>query len=197
MQRLFIVLGGARSGKSVFAEDLALRTALARKLRKIYLATARAEWDGEPDPAFQKRIAEHRARRGADWETIEAPDDLEAALLRADGADRLLLVDCLTLWLTNRLLEAENPEKADLETPIAALVATLERLRARTIVVSNEVGLGVVPETTLGRVFRDAQGRLNRLVAAQAGTAVFVAAGLPLTLKGDLTEWTEFKGRAL
>ena len=190
MARLALVLGGARSGKSAFAETMATRLAAAEQRRKIYLATARTSWNGQVDAEFAARIEEHRARRGADWITVEAPDALEQALDDADGEKRVLLVDCLTLWLSNRLLDPGDPDDAAVEAACDALIASLRGLRAPTILVSNEVGLGLTPETPLGRRFRDAQGALNRRVAAEAELAVFVAAGLPLTLKGDLRGWS-------
>lgn len=191
MVRLGLILGGARSGKSEFAEDLARRAEAGSA--KIYLATARTNWRGARDAEFEDRIAEHRRRRGPDWRTIEAPDALADAIGQADGPESVLLIDCLTLWLSNRLLASgsDSPESAatDLGPAMDSLVEALEAVVGRAIVVSNEVGLGLVPETPLGRRFRDAQGRLNRLVAQKASLVVFVAAGLPMTLKGDLREW--------
>ncbi len=163
------VTGGARSGKSALAERLARETGLAR----VYVATAQA-FDAE----MAERIARHRADRGEGWETVEAPHDLADALAAADGAGRVILVDCLTLWLSNRMLA-----DADVEAESARLCAALAALRAPVALVSNELGLGLVPETPLGRRFRDAQGRLNQQVAAMADLALFVVAGLPLVLK--------------
>lgn len=166
---LTLILGGARSGKSALSE----REVTARPGPWTYIATAQA-FDAE----MVARIAEHRAVRVAGWETIEAPLDLSAAL-RALPADRAVLVDCLTLWLTNHLL-------ADHDLPQACddLLATLDKRRGPVWLVANEVGLGIVPENALARRFRDAAGRLNQQIAAQADRVVFVAAGLPLMLKG-------------
>ena len=164
-----LVLGGARSGKSVHAEGLIAQSGLAPR----YLATAQAG-DGE----MADRIARHRARRGAGWTTREEPLDLVGALREESRPGRAVLVDCLTLWLSN-LLFAER----DLEGETAALCEALPRLAGPVVLVSNEVGLGLVPETPLGRRFRDAQGRLNQAVAAVVPRVVFVAAGLPLVLK--------------
>ena len=164
-----LVLGGARSGKSAFAEQLA-RAAAADC---VYLATASAD-----DDEMRERIAHHRARRGAGWRTIEEPLALAAVLAREAGAGRALLVDCLTLWLSN-LMHAER----DVEAEIRALVGCLREANGAVVLVSNEVGLGLVPQTPLGRRFRDAQGRLNQAVAAIADDVVFIAAGLPLWLK--------------
>ena len=166
-----LVLGGARSGKSAHAERLVLESGLD----PVYVATATAG-DGE----MAERIAYHRARReGAGWTTLEEPLDLAALLAREARPGRAVLVDCLTLWLSN-LLFAER----DLEQEGRALCDALPRLAAPIVLVSNEIGLGLVPETPLGRRFRDVQGRLNQAVAAAVPAAVFVAAGLPLHLKG-------------
>lgn len=163
------VLGGARSGKSALAERLARETGLAR----VYLATAQA-FDAE----MAARIARHRADRGEGWRTVEAPHDLAGALARVDGEACVVLVDCLTLWLSNRMLAG-----ADVEAESAQLCTALAAMRAPVVAVSNEVGFGIVPDTALGRRFRDAQGRLNQQVAALADLAVLVVAGLPLVLK--------------
>jgi adenosylcobinamide kinase / adenosylcobinamide-phosphate guanylyltransferase len=167
--RAALTLGGARSGKSSAAERLAQATGA----RKTYIATAEAR-----DAEMVARIARHRAERGDGWETVEAPRDLLGALRAADGEGRVIVVDCLTLWLSNRMLDGADPE-ADAE----ALCATLADMRAQIVCVSNEVGMGLVPDTPLGRAFRDAQGRLNQRVAAVCDLVLFMAAGLPLTLK--------------
>jgi adenosylcobinamide kinase/adenosylcobinamide-phosphate guanylyltransferase len=125
------------------------------------------------------RIAHHRARRGAAWTTIEEPLDVVGAVVRAAAPDRPILVDCLTLWLANLMAVGR-----DIAAETAALTAALNGLAGPVVLVSNEVGLGLVPETPLGRAFRDEAGRLNQAVAAAAGRVVFVAAGLPLVLKG-------------
>lgn len=166
------MLGGARSGKSRMAEQIVEASSLAR----FYLATAEAR-----DEEMRQRIAEHRTRRVAGWQTLETPLDLETTLAETARPDRALLVDCLTLWLSNILLA-----KADVEEHIAALTMTLRELPGLIVVVSNEVGLGLVPDNALGRSFRDAQGRLNQSVAEACDTVIFVAAGLPLALKGKL-----------
>jgi adenosylcobinamide kinase/adenosylcobinamide-phosphate guanylyltransferase len=164
-----LILGGARSGKSRAAETLAR----AAGGERFYVATAEA-WDDE----MAERIARHRADRGAGWETIDAPRALVPALQAADGPGRVVLVDCLTLWLSNVMLA-----DGDVEAAGAALVSALPGLSARLVFVSNEVGMGIVPDTPLGRRFRDAQGRLNQRMAEACDTVLFVAAGLPLTLK--------------
>ena len=167
---LVLVLGGARSGKSRFAERLIAESGL----EPVYVATAEAG-----DAEMAERIAEHRARRRKGWRTAEAPLALETALQAEAGEGRAVMVDCLTLWLSN-LLHAG----ADLEERTASICDTARRVPGVRVFVSNEVGLGLVPDTPLGRKFRDAQGRLNQAVAELADRVVFVAAGLPLNLKG-------------
>lgn len=169
MRRVTLVLGGARSGKSRFAEDLAAASGLAR----TYVATAEV-WDDE----MRERIAHHRARRDGTWTTVDAPLDLPEALPAASGRDRIVLVDCLTLWLSNVMLAGR-----DVEAAIDALLAALAAISGPAILVSNEVGSGIVPDTRLGRDFRDHQGRLNQRVAAIADRVKLVVAGLPLDLK--------------
>lgn len=171
---LSLVIGGARSGKSGFAERLVTGSGLIRR----YIATAEA-WDDE----MRDRIARHRADRGQDWITVEAPLDLVAALAQAQAGE-VVLVDCATLWLTNHLL-AEH----DLGAQSAALIAAMSACAAPVVVVSNEVGWGIVPDNALARAFRDAQGRLNQQLAEEAGLVVGVMAGLPMILKGRLPTW--------
>ena len=167
---IVLVLGGASSGKSAFAERLTEESGLTR----IYLATAEAG-----DAEMLERIAAHRARRGAAWRTVEVRDRLEEALATEAGEDRAVLVDCLTLWLSNLMLAG-----ADIEARTRALAEKASGLSGLVVFVSNEVGLGIVPENPLGRRFRDAQGFLNQAIAAIADRVVFMAAGLPLYLKG-------------
>lgn len=163
-----LVLGGARSGKSRRALALAEEAGASR----VFVATAEA-LDGE----MAERIARHRRERGAGWTTIEEPRRLVEALGRAAGD--VCLVDCLTLWLSNIMRDG-----LDAEAETARLCEALPAFPAPLVLVSNEVGLGLVPETAAGRAFRDAQGRLNREVAAVCERVEFVAAGLPLGLKG-------------
>ena len=164
-----LVLGGARSGKSRHAQELAEATGP----RRTYLATAEAR-----DDEMAARIAQHQAERGEGWQTLEAPLDMPRVLGTVADSD-VVLVDCLTLWLTNVMLG-----ERDVETATEALVAALDAAQQPVILVSNEVGLGLVPETPLGRAFRDAQGRLNQRMAEEVEEVRFVAAGLPLVLKG-------------
>ncbi len=164
-----LVLGGARSGKSGYA----LRLAGADGRAVTFVATAQP-FDAE----MAERIARHREERPAAWKTVEAPLALAEALAREAAEDRCLLVDCLTLWLSNVLL-------ADRHAEIDLLLDLLPRLSGHVILVSNEVGWGIVPENALARRFRDEQGRLNQKVAALADRVVLVAAGLPLAVKGS------------
>ncbi|MBI1238626.1 MAG: bifunctional adenosylcobinamide kinase/adenosylcobinamide-phosphate guanylyltransferase [Alphaproteobacteria bacterium] len=164
-----LVLGGARSGKTARAMHHASGLA-----ERVYLATAEGR-----DDEMRARIAEHRAARDASWETIEVPLDLPGAITAHAGAGRAVVVDCLTLWLSN-LMERGAP----LDAATTTLIGAVTRAPGRVILISNEVGLGLVPETPLGRAFRDAQGRLNQAVAAAVERVEFMAAGLPLTLKG-------------
>jgi adenosylcobinamide kinase/adenosylcobinamide-phosphate guanylyltransferase len=168
--RMALILGGARSGKSRYAE--ALVQSVARRT-PIYIATAEAR-----DDEMQARIAQHRAQRGDGWHTIEEPLALPARLQQNESGD-VVLVDCLTLWLSNLIL-ADH----DIEDAAARLCAALAASPAQIVLVANEVGLGIVPENALARRFRDEAGRLNQRVAALADHVAFIAAGLPLLLKG-------------
>jgi len=162
-----LFLGGARSGKS----RLAQAAAEACDGLLAYVATAEAG-----DAEMAERIARHRADRGPRWTTIECPVALaDTITAHPDGA---MLVDCLTLWLSNLMLGGHDVARHG-----EALVAAMAARRAPLVLVSNEVGLGLVPETPLGRAFRDEAGRLNQAVAAAAGSVTFVAAGLPLRMK--------------
>jgi adenosylcobinamide kinase/adenosylcobinamide-phosphate guanylyltransferase len=165
------VLGGAASGKSAFAEALVSATGRNR----LYIATAQA-FDAE----MTAKIAAHRAARGPGWRTVEAPLD-PAPVLRAASAQEVVLLDCATLWLSNLILA-----EADLAAAETALIDALAACAAPVVVVSNEVGQGLVPDTALGRRFRAAQGALNQRLATRADLAVLVVAGLPLVLKGTL-----------
>jgi len=169
LPRLTFVLGGARSGKSRFAEGLVT----AQPGPWVYVATGEAR-----DAEMAARIAHHAARRGPGWSTREVPLALADAIRAGMGDAQAMLVDCLTLWLSNVMLAAR-----DVEADRAALLQALEVARGPIVVVSNEVGLGIVPDNALARAFRDEQGRLNAAVAAVADTVVLMAAGLPLTLK--------------
>jgi adenosylcobinamide kinase/adenosylcobinamide-phosphate guanylyltransferase len=167
---LTLVLGGARSGKSRYAESLI--TALPPPW--IYVATAQGG-----DEEMAARIAAHRARRDGGWQTIEAPHD-PAGALRAVAPGMPVLVDCLTLWLSNRMLAG-----ADLDHETEALEQALRHRVSAVALVANEVGFGIVPDNALARRFRDRQGLLNQRLAACADRVVLVVAGLPLIVKGS------------
>lgn len=164
-----IVLGGARSGKSRFAQMQA--EALPGQL--VYIATAQA-FDAE----MEDRIARHRAVRGPRWCTVDAPLALAGAILAESRPDSVVLVDCLTLWASNLLLCEE-----DVAAAIAGLTAAIANAPGKIIFVTNEVGLGIVPDNALARRFRDIAGDINQAVAACVDSAIFVAAGLPMVLK--------------
>lgn len=168
--RTILVLGGARSGKSRHAQ----RLAEAWPGDPVFLATAQAF-----DDEMRARIARHRADRDARWRTVEVPLDLPRAIRAEDGAARVLLVDCLTLWLSNLLLAGADPDRA-----ADALAAALAAARARIVLVANEVGFGIVPDNALARRFRDAAGMLNQRLAAVCDATDLVVAGLPLRLRG-------------
>ncbi len=172
LPRLTLVLGGARSGKSRHAEALVEAAAASA----LYVATAQAL-----DDEMAERIRRHRQRRGARWTTVEEPLDLARGLVMESQEGRPMLVDCLTLWLSNLLLASR-----DVDAATASLLDALSRLSAPVVLVANEVGLGIVPDNPLARAFRDHAGRLNQAIAAQADRVVFLAAGLPLVLK-DVT----------
>lgn len=165
-----LVLGGARSGKSAFAEKRVLESGL----KPVYIATSQI-WDDE----MRVRIDTHIERRGPEWTTIEAPDELEASLAASDAQGAAILVDCLTLWITN-LMMAE----ADIAARSASLIEQLRAMTTPIVLVSNEVGLGIVPENKMAREFRDHVGRLHQDIAAIADEVYFIAAGLPLQMKG-------------
>lgn len=177
-----LVLGGARSGKSAYAERLARDS--GKEI--VYIATAHAG-----DEEMARRIAHHRAQRPAAWTTLEEPLALADALRRWCSPERLVLVDCLTLWLTNLLFsdDAHHPDVGAVALPEqfhtqrAAMLQALAECGGDVVLVSNEVGLGIVPYGAISRCFSDEAGRLNQAVAAVCERAVFVAAGLPLVLK--------------
>ena len=165
---IILITGGARSGKSVRAEGRA--KAFAGK--PVYIATAEAL-----DAEMRERIANHRARRGGEWIERESPLDLVAALKATDGGGARL-VDCLTLWLSN-LMHAER----DWSKEAAGLAETLRAQKSSVVLVTNEVGLGIVPDNALARRFRDAAGTMNQMIAQAADEVEFVVAGLPVRVK--------------
>jgi len=172
-----LILGGARSGKSAHAQGLAEQSGLA----VTYIATAQVY-----DEEFAARVARHRQSRPQHWKTVETPHHLAATLRREAEPDRCLVVDCLTLWLAQCICpDCAPPEGVDWEDMRADFLATLPALPGRIILVSNEVGMGIVPLGEINRRFQDEQGRLNQAVAALAQNVVFMAAGLPLALKNE------------
>ncbi|WP_153112151.1 bifunctional adenosylcobinamide kinase/adenosylcobinamide-phosphate guanylyltransferase [Propionivibrio limicola] len=181
-----LIIGGARSGKSVQAE----RRAHESGLRVVYVATAQV-FDGE----MERRVAHHRVRRPAEWGLVESPLNLAATLRQHAAPDVCLLVDCLTLWLSNLLFAGEAARQAEageaVDCPlfrdeVQALVDVLPQLPGRVILVSNEVGWSIVPMAAVSRLFADEQGRLNQRVAAVCEQVTLVAAGLPLVLKSPV-----------
>jgi adenosylcobinamide kinase / adenosylcobinamide-phosphate guanylyltransferase len=169
LPRLTFILGGARSGKSRYAEGLVMGCMPPW----VYVATAQAY-----DDEMSARIAEHQNRRDGSWRTVEAPLDLPGAIAAHGNMGQAVLIDCLTLWLSNIMLAGQ-----DLVAEQRRLVAALGNVDGPIVIVSNEVGFGIVPDNALARQFRDAQGRLNMQIAAIADRAVLIAAGLPLILK--------------
>ncbi len=180
---IHLILGGARSGKSAYAEKLAI----ASGLPVTYIATAQVY-----DDEFKARVEHHQARRPKDWHLIEVSHHLSDALntiaqeANQNTASRqVILVDCLTLWLAQCICpECAPPEGVDWAQQRATFLQALPRMQADIILVSNEVGMGIVPLGAINRQFQDEQGRLNQAVANIAGTVTFIAAGLPLKLKG-------------
>jgi adenosylcobinamide kinase/adenosylcobinamide-phosphate guanylyltransferase len=179
-----IVLGGARSGKSAYAEALASAT----KRDVVYVATARPG-----DREMAQRIAHHRASRPGHWTTVDETVHLGAAITRWAAPSRVVLVDCLTLWLSNVMFSSTDafPDTGPVtltalfHTERAALLDAIANATGDIVLVSNEVGMGIVPMGAVSRAFVDQQGRLNQAVAGACDRAVFVAAGLPLMLKGS------------
>jgi adenosylcobinamide kinase/adenosylcobinamide-phosphate guanylyltransferase len=170
MKSQWLIIGGARSGKSTYAE----RLAQSHSGELVYIAT------GEPgDEEMRSRIALHRERRGSKWYTIEEPIALAHVLQKECRAERFVLVDCMTLWISNLLL-ADKPIRAAVEE----LCTLLPQLDGMLVLVSNEVGMGIVPDNALARRFRDEAGFANQQLAATCSHVVFMAAGLPLRLKG-------------
>jgi adenosylcobinamide kinase/adenosylcobinamide-phosphate guanylyltransferase len=185
-RQLVLILGGARSGKSAYAERLAAeRAGTAGEV--LYVATAQAL-----DAEMAERIARHRAGRPAGWRTLEEPLDIGPAIAAARSSAAIVLVDCVTLWLSNLLLstphdetQVPNPDEAESRARAAVeqLLATHRAGAATTILVSNEVGMGLVPPYPLGRLYRDLLGRVNIWLAAAADEVILLVAGLPLRLK--------------
>ena len=176
--QLTLILGGARSGKSDYAEKLA--ATVGRRI--LYIATAEAK-----DEEMAARIEAHRLARSAEWQTLEAPRNVGATLSAIDTCPDALLLDCMTLLVSNIALAMESEPQAAIEaavqSEIEAIITHQTRLNIPLIIVSNEVGLGLVPSHPIGRVYRDVLGRANQKLAAQADRVLFMVAGLPMTVK--------------
>lgn len=173
---IHLVLGGARSGKSAYAEQLAS----ASELAVTYIATAQVY-----DDEFAKRIAHHQGRRPKDWQLIESPFNLATSLKTQAKENTVVIVDCLTLWLAQCICpDCERPENVSWEQERTDFLNVLPSFKGSIILVSNEVGMGIVPLGEINRLFQDEQGRLNQSVAKLADKVSFIAAGLPLKLKG-------------
>ena len=171
LPQISLVLGGAASGKSAFAEQLVMNSGLA----PVYVATAQVY-----DDEMAHKVRKHRDQRGKSWHTIEEPIDVAIALAKLN-ATQCVLIDCATLWLSNLILGEH-----DVDSATEQLLSALDTCRAPVVIVSNEVGHGIVPDNALSRRFRNAQGKLNQQLAVQAHLAVAVMAGLPMVLKGKL-----------
>ena len=180
MGSITLLLGGARSGKSSYAADLAKKC----DGRVVYLATGIV-----CDEEMERRIEKHKNDRPDSWETIEEPLHVENILRKLDNFVELVLLDCMSFLVSNLLLHYQNQGKTDSQAEekvlahILNLVSIAEEIETKIIIVSNEVGMGVVPETPLGRLFRDVQGRANQIIAAHANEVFFLIAGLPMRLK--------------
>jgi adenosylcobinamide kinase/adenosylcobinamide-phosphate guanylyltransferase len=172
---LTVVLGGARSGKSAYAQSL-----LSGPV--VYVATAPADAN---DPEMVARIARHRASRPPHWKTVEASLDLVGAVRSAEPRDATVLVDCVTLWVSNLLYEYRRLDRTERESLIVGGARAFGELgqRREIVAVTNEVGSGLVPETEVGREFRDLQGRVNQILAGAASRVVLMAAGIPVAIK--------------
>ena len=174
VNELIFIIGGCRSGKSKHA----LQT--AEKMpgnRKIYIATCVPQ-----DNEMKQRVARHQKERSQNWVTVEEPLHLPQALLENSPKADVMLVDCLTLWVSNLLMETDDEEK--LEEAISQLIDTLEKATCPIVLVSNEVGTGIVPENRLARQYRDIIGLANQAVAKTAGKVIWMVAGIPVTVKG-------------
>lgn len=180
MGQITFLLGGARSGKSSYAVDLA--TNFTDQV--IYLAT------GIPcDQEMKRRIEEHRQKRSKSWKTIEEPLDIDIVLKNLDVPIKLILLDCLTLWVSNLTLHYQKQGKQGIKLEQSVLdrvsqaVSIAKEIRPKMVIVSNEIGMGIVPDTSLGRTFRDILGKANQIVAASADQVFFMIAGLPIEVK--------------
>ena len=177
-RKIIFLLGGARSGKSTFAQELAEQ--LGSKV--LFIATGEAL-----DDEMQTRIKEHKKGRPKNWRTLETPRNVGKTLKEHIGNSEVVIIDCLTLLVSNLLAdELDYPEaEKRVMAEINELITTMDAIRANFIIVSNEVGLGLVPDNKLGRIYRDLLGKANQLIAKRANQVYFLAAGIPLKLKDD------------
>ena len=174
MGKIILVTGGARSGKSKFAEDYTLSLRADASLPAIYIATSEA-FDSE----MEERVSLHRKRRGAEWKSVEEPLELAQILKETDNhLNQPRLVDCLTLWLNNLIFYQRN-----IDTELATLIDMLDRQHADVVFVTNEIGMGVIPETKLGREFRDVAGSVNQTIANEVSQMYFIVSGQPMKVK--------------
>lgn len=184
MGRIVLVTGGARSSKSRYGQDLVEKKARERGSRPLYVATAQAF-----DEEMEDRIRRHQADRGASWVTLEAPLSVADALSGAISAHPVVLIDCLTLLSTNILMAHENEPAAVAEAAVTAEVEAICQVArdsdSMVVLVTNEVGMGVVPDSPLGRLFRDIAGRANQVAASRSDEVVFMVSGIPMVIKGD------------
>ena len=174
MNKIIFVIGGCRSGKSTCAMQTAEKVPAEQK---IFIATCVPQ-----DDEMKRRVARHQKERSQNWITIEAPLDLPEAILQNSRRGNVILVDCLTLWVSNLLMETGN--KNNIEDRTSQLIGALEKAAGPIVLVSNEVGTGIVPENQLARQFRDITGWVNQAVAKCANKVVWMVAGIPVTIKG-------------
>ncbi|MFH1478463.1 MAG: bifunctional adenosylcobinamide kinase/adenosylcobinamide-phosphate guanylyltransferase [Candidatus Omnitrophota bacterium] len=174
MNKITFILGGARSGKSGFA----LKMAKEKTKKAAFVATCQAL-----DKEMKERIRLHKKQRPKSWKTFEEPKNIASLLKRINLKYDVVIIDCLTLLISNLMLDGKSQK--DIEKEISGILAALNKNRSRSIIVSNEVGLGIVPESRLGRDFRDIAGRMNQIVAKEANEVFFMASGLPIKIKGE------------
>ncbi|MCK9602870.1 MAG: bifunctional adenosylcobinamide kinase/adenosylcobinamide-phosphate guanylyltransferase [Candidatus Omnitrophica bacterium] len=172
MAKITFVLGGARSGKSSFA----LKTALRCRGKTAFIATCQPL-----DPEMKKRIARHQRSRPKHWQTFEEPRDIGSLLKKIGAGFDTIVIDCLTLLISNLMMD--NQDEKTIEKKFKDVLNTLDKIKAQTIIVSNEVGLGIVPANKLGREFRDIAGRINQMLAAKADNVFFLISGIPWKIK--------------
>ena len=177
VQETIFIIGGCRSGKSGFSLQMAEQMPAQKK---IFIATCTPR-----DPEMEQRVLRHKSERSREWATLEVPTRLPEAVLENSRKENVILVDCLTLWISNLLLESDDPD--NIEEQVLELTRSLEKARGPVVIVSNEVGTGIVPENRLARLFRDMAGMANQRIAACAGRVVWMVAGIPVTIKPKIS----------